>query len=110
MGENQEIEREEREEDAEMTKLICENNLIKNVQDDPSEKIGIETTESMKAGDIVIATSTEILIDSKLKEGDDGAPHVNGKEETSKSKNKDIAQQSSDADTNPIKRLEDTNN
>ena len=98
-----------------MTKLICENNIIENVHDQPQEKIGTETTDSI----VDVVSNVETLIDGKLKEDDvhDGAS--SGKEETSKeSKNKDIAHAqssvtSSDADedaTNPIKRLENIKN
>ena len=102
------------EKDAEMTKLIFEKKSIENVQDHPSQKTGTEISDCINAGDIVNTTTAEILIDSKLKEDEvyDGAPSANGREETSKSKNKNIAN-SSDADedfANPIKRLEHTNN
>merc|ERR1712037_27674 len=70
-NENQEIEREKGKEDAEMSKLICENNIIENVHDQSQEKIGTETTDSI----VDVVSNVETLIDGKLKEDDvdDGA-------------------------------------
>merc|ERR1712130_741193 len=83
----EEIGKEETENGAETTKLICENNSVENVQDQSLKKISTEASNSMKARDIVFTTNGETLINGKSKEDDvdTRASSVDGKEEISES-------------------------
>jgi len=106
----EEIGKEETENGAETTKLICENNRMENFQDQSLEKISTEASNSMKARDIVFTTNGETLNNGKSKEDDvdTRALSLNGKEETSESSSKDndIAQSGDAAEdaATPIKR------